>query len=744
MAIAALGCGVASASFFFVLQGAPRTIAYWQLDDNNTDYTDSVGSYALTRLGGEQSNLRPVAVIPNPDEDPLFSGDPVNNPWSVYNPSMQRNVYDAELDMRDSSWTMEGWIKTDQRTADTTAQYIVGTRHSSSGWTGWHLMMWPSGQLSLYMQKSGGSATVSANIAPLTDLNWHHIAVVWDHDNGSGGKASLYVDGMLEAEAAGAGDLGYHSGRRFVLGVREKNGSGFVDDPFLGHMDEFRFSAAALGSKDFLMAPPVVSPTEQVHEIAETHIARHPNAPKQSDVVFSSRSYYTTPPSPDTTYNTLQAAAAFHATRVDWIYVSSATIPITQNTFAALHGAGYPVTVALNHNLGGSSHPALDLAGNPVEYPWLPGQPVASVPASGFLNTYVNTAKYFINNGMQSTDGFQMDGAKLHDILNYGADYSADSMAAFNVWLPNAYPDPSAEFGISFGLGWSYKDYLNTGNTNDALAAAFADFYYDSSEIFYGSAYGQIETYFNSAFSGHTPSFSHNDESAYESLHAHADFSMAEYSYFGNNPSSITRVMSGYEQLGRQFVPTMPKYNPPHDPASYVADIRRYIATMYALGANPIVPWDVYHPGQDRYYGPAGDYAWLYEMVASYPAYFDGYETAAFAGPGLTDLRYGAAALAPVRTTGNNTNVYAFLRAKPNNVSAPVVVHLVTWNDQRNWINLYVDKNRIGRTITTAKLIFKLVGQPTVSVENRTVTQEGGDYYIPVRPHDDWCIVVLD
>jgi hypothetical protein len=68
-----------------------------------------------------------------------------------------------------------------------------------------------------------------------------------------------------------------------------------------------------------------------------------------------------------------------------------------------------------------------------------------------------------------------------------------------------------------------------------------------------------------------------------------------------------------------------------------VADARRTIATMYALGQLQLVPWDIYMGSDDkgiqpRYFGTREEYGDLYDFIHQYPQLFNDYESMAEVG----------------------------------------------------------------------------------------------------------------
>lgn len=109
-----------------------------------------------------------------------------------------------------------------------------------------------------------------------------------------------------------------------------------------------------------------------------------------------------------------------------------------------------------------------------------------------------------------------------------------------------------------------------------------------------------------------------------------------------------------------------------------VALYRRVIATAYSCGGHVLAPYDVYHENHPRIFGKPEDYADLYGFARAMAGYLDGYEDAAVAGQGFADERF--AELPSVEIAADS--VYAFVRARPHDASAPVVIHMVDWRSR--------------------------------------------------------------
>ena len=108
---------------------------------------------------------------------------------------------------------------------------------------------------------------------------------------------------------------------------------------------------------------------------------------------------------------------------------------------------------------------------------------------------------------------------------------------------------------------------------------------------------------------------------------------------------------------------------------------RLSIATCYATGMNFIVPWDQFAGvNKPRVFSRPQDLADLYGFVRANARYLDGYEDVAARGYKLEDPSW---VKAPALGIEGNDKVTAFVRAKPGDDKAPVVVHLIDWGKPR-------------------------------------------------------------
>ena len=119
-------------------------------------------------------------------------------------------------------------------------------------------------------------------------------------------------------------------------------------------------------------------------------------------------------------------------------------------------------------------------------------------------------------------------------------------------------------------------------------------------------------------------------------------------------------------------------------------DYRWVWATSYATGNLYIVPWDQFQNvvldpvtrqpripinKLPRIFIAPEKFADLTGFVRANAEYLDGYEEAAVGGFDLQDTRFGDDA--PLRVEGGSGKLSFFIRAKPGDANAPVVIHLV-------------------------------------------------------------------
>ena len=413
-------------------------------------------------------------------------------------------------------------------------------------------------------------------------------------------------------------------------------------------------------------------------------------APKPSDVCFSSR--WLRP-------NTFDAAASFHATRLDWVYARG-----NRKFVADAKAKGYAFGAAVNSTLpdaAGKKAYALgrarDLNGDAIIAPWMKGWGTAWGCSNhpDYRRVWLAHAKAAIDAG---ADSIQMDGPSLGgSAVHWGGCFCEHCVAGFRQHLrSHTTEEERRKLGIADLDAFDYADYLRRVGTKAGeshhrwkgsakLRVHFKKFQERSTLAFYRYVHGQL----NAHAGRRVPCSCNNAARIIEYLHEVHDFGMCEwYPQHQGGPGELYHhILRPAAELGMPLLFTYVSTD--------VAATRRFIALTYALGSHTIVPWDVYTSSTTpRVFGTPDQYADLYGFVRANAHLLDGYEDAAVAGPELREGRHGDAP--PVQICGGSGQVYAAARCRPREPEQPVVIHLVDYSDKPEPFTLVVNPRRFG------------------------------------------------
>ena len=230
------------------------------------------------------------------------------------------------------------------------------------------------------------------------------------------------------------------------------------------------------------------------------------------------------------------------------------------------------------------------------------------------------------------------------------------------------------------------------------------------------------------------------------------DYRMTEIRFNRLSPSHLLEISKDARREEKLFVVTGQEEQP-------VDMFRLAVAGCYATGNLFVLPWDQFNvavvkdPAAQRTFIDPEQLADLSGFVRANARYLDGYEDAAVGGHDLKETRYGTQA--PLRVEGGSGKLSAFLRARPGDPAAAVVVHMVEWG-QRKPASLIVDPARLfpGRTVRVTLRTPK----PYEAGEH-TLAQETGDYetlvdsrvleqsdgiHVAIPPLSPWGLVVIE
>jgi len=360
-------------------------------------------------------------------------------------------------------------------------------------------------------------------------------------------------------------------------------------------------------------------------------------APKYSDVCFSSR--WERPRDESDTLETFAAARSFHATYLNWVYSTNPTFIHKTDSL------GYRLQVALT--------------------PTLPDLP---------LGTTTNDQGRILNKSGQRVTAPWMKGWNnwwgCVNHPDFQASYFAHIEAAINA---GAYGFQVDDPGMGFLLlrnKWEDLCYcIYCKQITDSLGVQPADIQEVSVRDFHRNMKKRAE-----ALAGREVPFSCNNfEGDWELFpFGEFDFGVAEIPERRANPEYIYATIREAKRRRKAQLFTF------SNDRDWL--VQKMIAATYACGGNMLVPWDVWQgSGKNRYFGKPQQFAPLYGFVRAAAKWLDGYEDAFYA-TSQDEPRFFETAKLPVSFDKYHRQVHAFVRARPGNVQAPVVVHLIDWH----------------------------------------------------------------
>lgn len=434
-------------------------------------------------------------------------------------------------------------------------------------------------------------------------------------------------------------------------------------------------------------------PFKKLVEIAQP-VQRPEGAPNASDVIM--RNLRPHPRDANDPYDTMEAMEDFHVTRLEWTYIQDFSfINQVKATGRAFGGAVNNSSLHSDFKTGTDwleRYAILDLDGNPVVAPHMRdwGERLhGCVNDSVFEEGYLAYLKEYIDAG---ADVMQRDDPNAnYSATNWGACFCEDCMIKFRIYLEDHSTLQEREsWGIYTLETFNYRDYLIARSApvgddfskwdGGKLKELFVQFQKGSTIDFHQRTRQAINEYVRQFKpEGHVPMSCNNGVRRWFEIELEFDWTFGELSYSNASPEYLYSAMEKAIQYDRMQVITMPKKGNYDNLDAWELLTRQTIATTYSCGGLCMVPWDVYMPNDaPRYFGTPEQYADLYKFVRDHAEYFDEYEDAAFSMPYKNDQRY--LTKLPIEfVTGEEISTFA--RAKPGQVDAPIIVHLVDWSD---------------------------------------------------------------
>ncbi len=395
-------------------------------------------------------------------------------------------------------------------------------------------------------------------------------------------------------------------------------------------------------------------PIPQMRTFSQRAVYRKmPNgAPRYQDIIFSSR--FPHPSSKSDGLNTFKSAEAFFASRLEWVYAWD------KSWIATAKRRGYTFGGTLNAMLpdeidGHVRHRGriLDSIGRLVEAPWMRGWGTywGCVNSPEYKAIFLKHAKALVDAGV---DFIQVDDAKINSAARrWGGCHCRHCK------------DKAA------------KDHKTIHEIQD-----------ESVVEFFVAMRKEIDKYAGR----HVAISSNNPNGDWSAPYNLFDFGVAELSDESALPGMLYAKFKAAEVLGKAQTFTYVSAN--------VQKTRKVIALSYASGGHVIVPWDVYlkstPTGAIRYYAKPEDFSDIFGLIKANASVFNQHEEAAVYGAELIKATNDQK---PLLITNGGRQVYAFVRAVPNDADAQIAIHLVDWADKPEKFTLvldsrYLQKNR--------------------------------------------------
>lgn len=344
--------------------------------------------------------------------------------------------------------------------------------------------------------------------------------------------------------------------------------------------------------------------------------------PKKSDVIFSTRFKRDEAP---------EIARAYGATRIEWVYSSDAQYISKLRDVAPWFGGAVSSTIPLKDEQGF----ARDIEGNPIVAPWMKswGAKWITVSHEGTRSALKQLATAYINAGASS---IQIDDPLLQfTTRNWGGDFSESSIKGFRDFL-RQHPDkmllkaagleqPDLDYRVFLAERHGIRtvdDYAK--RQQDLPSTPLWHAYLKASVL---SHYAMLKREIDAAAGKRVPIsmnlllFGPDEKRDPFAVVPFADYAMVETKI--DDYDVMTLQAATYRALGMGFVPSILPTG--------LAENRAAIASLYALGGQPLVPWDVYiNQGPEnkptRFFGTVEEYSDLYQFVRRNADALDGFE----------------------------------------------------------------------------------------------------------------------
>jgi hypothetical protein len=435
---------------------------------------------------------------------------------------------------------------------------------------------------------------------------------------------------------------------------------------------------------------------------------------------------------------TIDAAKAFGANRAEWIY------HVDEAFVEQARGTGIQVGTTMNYNAQPfvSRWPdylerftSRDPRGNPVTRynfrkfkNWQIEHFTPDVNVTGWNDLYVDYLEQHY--AVPVIAIHRDDQAGTAGLLVDGGSYTDASVAMFQRYLSEQVPKETLQrLGIEDPETFDIRVYLiergAPGTEPDTehqkwfrwdggpVLRLFAEAQRDAMARFYREVRQRVEDR-----TGRKIPWSCNHTGQWGPIEQVFDYALGEFYTHQMQIETLAEIARRAEQAGKVqgLQGVLDGGWEKRDPTGLTEEMRRFVATAYAFGMNPMVPWDMYMPGKaKRYYGKPSDFADLFLWVRANQHLFNGYDTALIRvfdpNGSRQQWRKNQQVDGPSHIRGsaiqiNRAGVLGVVREQRAGNASARVVHLVDWNEKKEPFEITLDiKTLSGASAASVSLL---------------------------------------
>jgi hypothetical protein len=527
---------------------------------------------------------------------------------------------------------------------------------------------------------------------------WLHMAVVMDRS----GVGKLYLNGrqvgQTRIDRVEHPDLANAS--PLLIGGRRVSGE-HISQPFTGWIDDLRIYQIALNPDQILtLAGPLSGEAltrreapridfvsdKPLHQLARSRLKPRGMPPYSAVCIRNLRVnpykfWETDAPLQEKIESlyrsegsgfekgTLWSMQAFHANKLEWTYRMNPHFAREARKIA------FSVGGAMSGGTSIEAAAALDVDGEPQPRGHGSRDYLGCANRSAYRKHQLDRAVKVIEKG---ADALQHDEAGLESTWRC---YCDECVNGFPAWLKrNASADALTELGIAEVSSFDYRAFVRAGKGSPESRELWIQYKNETIRDYHIHLRDGLRKRLPhfSAYTANNSSFQQYDV-RYEPF----DYFMSELMFTSCDPVRLFQRHEVILQAGKALICHPPKANSA-EPMEYMKPLTRaVIGHAYAMGGWLAAPYDLFiGTGIPRYFGKPEDYADLYGFIRANAEYLDGFERAAYAGAWLGDQTAGNVLL----IEGGSGGVYAFARTRPDQPEAPIVIHLVDWGEELEFV----------------------------------------------------------